>query len=204
MEVRNYDFIPDFNQAKVQEASGKLGRGKRVEIPARPLAPAGIPIERTLVLEAYDDFPGIALVSTSYKNVGTSDVQIEKVLMQEHQLNAKQADPSAQPYDMWSFQGSSYNWGENDVQKLTRTSSQPNVMGEQVKGGYGGGIPVVAFWTASVGEAIGHVETLPWTLSIPVKVGREGRVETPVGNSGQFQFEAERELLHAAELCRGV
>lgn len=184
---KEYDFIPEFNQAKVQEASGKLGRGKRVEITARPLAPAGVPIERTLVLEAYDDFPGIALVSTSYKNVGTSDVQIEKVLMQEHQLNAKQADPSAQPYDMWSFQGSSYNWGENDVQKLTRTSAQPNVMGEQVKGGYGGGIPVVAFWTASVGEAIGHVETLPWTLSIPVKVGREGRVETqleiPVNSS---------------------
>ena len=184
---KEYDFIPEFNQAKVQEASGKLGRGKRVEITARPLAPAGVPIERTLVLEAYDDFPGIALVSTSYKNVGTSDVKIEKVLMQEHQLNAKQADASAQPYDMWSFQGSSYNWGENDVRKLTRTSAQPNVMGEQVKGGYGGGIPVVAFWTASVGEAIGHVETLPWTLSIPVKVGREGRVETqleiPVNSS---------------------
>jgi len=49
-------------------------------------------------------------------------------------------------------------------------------MGEAVKGGYGGGIPVVAFWTASVGEAIGHVETIPWTLSIPVKVDRDGRV----------------------------
>ena len=184
---KEYDFIPEFNQAKVQEASGKLGRGKRVEITARPLAAAGVPIERTLVLEAYDDFPGIALVSTAYKNVGTSEVQIEKVLMQEHRLNAKQADANAQPYDMWSFQGSSYNWGENDVQKLTRTSSQPNVMGEQVKGGYGGGIPVVAFWTASVGEAIGHVETLPWTLSIPVKVEKDGRVEAqleiPVNSS---------------------
>ena len=52
-------------------------------------------------------------------------------------------------------------------------------MGETVKGGYGGGIPVVAFWTASVGEAIGHVETLPWTLSIPVKVeaGRQGECQ---------------------------
>ena len=184
---KEYDFIPEFNQAKVQEASGKLGRGKRVEITARPLAAAGVPIERTLVLEAYDDFPGIALVSTAYKNVGTSEVQIEKVLMQERRLNAKQGDANAQPYDMWSFQGSSYNWGENDVQKLTRTSSQPNVMGEQVKGGYGGGIPVVAFWTASVGEAIGHVETLPWTLSIPVKVEKDARVETqleiPVNSS---------------------
>jgi len=46
-----------------------------------------------------------------------------------------------------------------------------------VKGGLGGGIPVVAFWTASVGEAIGHVETLPWTLSIPVKAEPDGRIK---------------------------
>ena len=186
---KELDFIPDFSQAKVQEASGKLGRGKRVEITAHPLAPAGTPIERTLILEAYDDFPDLALVSTSYKNAGSSDVQIEKVLMQEHRLNATQADAKAQPYDMWSFQGSSYDWGKDDLQKLTRTSSQPNLMGEEVKGGYGGGVPVVAFWTRSVGEAIGHVETLPWTLSIPVKVDREGRVnaqiEIPVNSSLQ-------------------
>src|SRR5205807_10077187 len=86
----------------------------------------------------------------------------------------------AQPYDMWSFQGSSYNWGEDDVQKLKKIFAQPNVMGENVKGGYGGGIPVAAFWTASVGEAIGHIETLPWTLSIPVKVHPDGRVTASV------------------------
>ena len=81
---------------------------------------------------------------------------------------------------MWSFQGSSYDWGKDDVLKLTRTSAQPNAMGEMVKGGYGGGIPVVAFWTAQVGEAIGHVETLPWTLSIPVKVEKDGDVSAGV------------------------
>jgi alpha-galactosidase len=175
---KELDFIPDFSQAKILEAVGKLGRGKRIELPGRPLAPAGVPVERTLVLEAYDDFPNIALVSADYKNVGTTDFQIDQALMQEHRFNAQQADPNAQPYDMWSFQGSSYDWGKDDVQKLTRTSSQPNAMGEEVKGGYGGGIPVVAFWTASVGEAIGHVETLPWTLSIPVKVEADGRVTT--------------------------
>ena len=180
MAGKEFDFIPDFSQTKVQEASGKLGRGKRVEITAHPLAPAGTSIERTLVLEAYDDFPEIALVSTSYKNVGTSDVKIEKVLMQQHRLNAQQVDAKAEPYDMWSFQGSSYDWGKDDVQRLIRTSSQPNVMGEEVKGGYGGGIPVIAFWTASVGEAIGHVETLPWTLSVPVKVDKQGRVDTQI------------------------
>jgi alpha-galactosidase len=177
-EGKELDFVPDFSQAKVVEATGKLGRGKRVEIPARPLAPAGVPIERMLVLEAYDDFPNIALVSSTYKNIGAADFKIDQVWMQQHQFSAKQVDAKAQPYDMWAFQGSSYNWGENDVAKLIRTSSQPNAMGEMVKGGYGGGIPVVAFWTASVGEAIGHVETLPWTLSIPVKVAADGRVNS--------------------------
>jgi alpha-galactosidase len=179
-EGKELDFIPDFGQAKVLEATGKLGRGKRVEIPAKPLAAAGVPIERVLVLEAYDDFPNLALVSSTYKNAGTSDFKLDQVLMQEHRLSAKQVDPEAQPYDMWSFQGSSYDWGENDVAKLKRTSAQPNTMGANVKGGYGGGIPVVAFWTASVGEAIGHLETLPWTLSIPVKVDHDGFVNAQI------------------------
>jgi alpha-galactosidase len=179
-EGKEFDFIPDFGQAKVIEASGKLGRGKRVEIPAHPLAPSGVPIERTLVVEAYDDFPAIALVSAIYKNVGTADFQIDQVLMQQHRFNAQQVSANAQPYDMWSFQGSSYDWGKDDIQKLVRTSAQPNLMGEAVKGGYGGGIPVVAVWTASVGEAIGHVETLPWTLSMPLKVDADGRVNASI------------------------
>jgi len=179
-EGKELDFIPDFAQARVLEANGKLGPGKRVMIPAKPLAAAGIPIERVLVLEAYDGFPNLALVSSTYKNSGTSGFQLDKVLMQEHRFSAKHVDPNAQPYDMWSFQGSSYDWGENDIYKLKRTSAQPNAMGENVKGGYGGGIPVVAFWTASVGEAIGHVETLPWTLSIPVNVDHEGFVNAQI------------------------
>ena len=177
---KELDFIPDFSQVKVLESAGKLGRGKRVEIPARPLAPSGVNLERMLVVEAYDDFPGITFVSSTYKNVGTEDFHLDQVWMQQHRFSAKQVDAKAEPYDMWSFQGSSYDWGKDDVAKLTRVSSQPNLMGEAVKGGYGGGIPVVAFWTASVGEAIGHVETLPWTLSMPVKVERDGRVTASV------------------------
>jgi alpha-galactosidase len=47
-------------------------------------------------------------------------------------------------------------------------------------GRVGGGIPVVAFWTRTVGEAIGHVETLPLVLSIPVETQSDGRVEASV------------------------
>jgi alpha-galactosidase len=176
-QEKDLEFIPDFSQAKVAEAEGKLGRGKRIEIPGRPLAPSGVPLERTVVVEVYDDFPNIALATVTYKNMGNSDFRLDQVVTQQHRFNAQQSEAKAQPYDMWSFQGSSYDWGKDDVKKLTRASSQPNLMGEAVKDGYGGGIPVVAFWTGSVGEAIGHVETLPWTLSIPVKVEADGRVK---------------------------
>ena len=47
------------------------GPGRRVEIPARPLA--GMEIERRVAPEAHDDFPNFALVSSTYKNVGTAD-----------------------------------------------------------------------------------------------------------------------------------
>ena len=115
-------------------------------------------------------FPNLLLSSAEYKNAGTADVHIDRVVEQQHKFSASLADKKAQPYDMWSFHGSSYDWGKDDVIKLTATFSQPNAMGADVKGGYGGGIPVVAFWTGSVGEAVGHVETLPLTLSFPVKV----------------------------------
>jgi len=177
---KELDFVPDFSQAKVTESLGKLGRGKRIEIPSRPLGPTGVSLDRTLIMEAYDDFPNVALVSAIYKNSGTTDISVDQVWMQQHRFSASQANPNTAPYDMWSFQGSSYDWGKDDVQKLTKVSSQPNAMGEAVKGGYGGGIPVVAFWTANVGEAIGHIETLPWTLSMPVKVDSDARVNASI------------------------
>src|SRR5258707_15654900 len=53
-------------------------------------------------------------------------------------------------------------------------------MGYMVKGGYGGGLPVVAFWPRQVGEAIGHVETLPIPASIPARVDPDGRVASAI------------------------
>jgi alpha-galactosidase len=173
-------FALDFGAAKVQDSAGKLGRGKRVEIPGRGLNPEASNIQRTLEIEVYDDFPNLLLSSAEYKNTGTQDFHIERAIEQQHKFNASLAEKKAQPYDMWSFHGASYDWGKDDVIKLSRKFAQPNLMGADVKGGYGGGIPVVAFWTAQVGEAVGHVETLPLTLSLPVKVEADGAVNASV------------------------
>jgi alpha-galactosidase len=182
---KSIDFTSDTAQIRILDASGKLGRGKRVEIPAQ--STPGPNMQRTLEVEAYDDFPGLLLTSTEYRNAGTATIKLDRAVDQQHWFNAKLGDANVQPYEMWSFQGSSYDWGKDDVLKLKRKFSQPNIFGGIVKGGYGGGIPVVAFWTGSVGEAIGHVETLPISVSLPVKVQTDGRVnaalEVPAGTA---------------------
>ncbi len=177
---KDVHFTLDFQQARVSEAIGKMGAGKRVEIPARPLGPSSAGLQSVLALEVYDQFPNILLSTVEYKNTGASEVAIEKSANQRRRLNARLGDAKAHPWEMWSFHGSSYNWGADDVVKLTPAFSQPNVMGEMIKGGYGGGIPVVAFWTNQVGEAVGHVETIPISAAIPAKVAADGRVDAEV------------------------
>ncbi|HET7439923.1 MAG TPA: alpha-galactosidase, partial [Terriglobales bacterium] len=167
-------FTLDFGQASIAEATGKMGRGKRVEIPGRPLASSAGNLQARLAVEVYDDFPNVALTTVEYKNAGSDQIKIEQAIAQRHRFSSH-AEKAA-PEDMWSFQGSSYDWGKDDIVKMKKGFSLPNDMGAIVKGGYGGGIPVVAFWTASVGEAIGHVETVPLTLSLPVSVGADSRV----------------------------
>jgi alpha-galactosidase len=175
---KDLHFMLDLDHARVAEAVGKMGPGKRIEIPAGAVGASQL--QPVLAVEVYDNFPNILLSTVEYKNAGAQDVLIEKSVNQRRQLNARLSDAKARAWEMWSFHGSSYDWGKDDVVKLTPAFFQPNVMGEMVKGGYGGGIPVVAFWTRQVGEAVGHVETIPIPSSIPTKVGVDSRVNAEV------------------------
>jgi alpha-galactosidase len=177
------DFVLDLSGAKVTEATGKLGtRGKRIEI--RGTSPT-TNLSETVIIEVYDDFPNVALLSSSYQNTGSQDMRLDSVSMASRTLNASLADSHASPYDMWSFHGASIKWGKDDVLPISKKFTQENPFGAPVEtegdlGRVGGGIPVVAFWTRNIGEAIGHVETLPLSLSIPVKTQADGKVHAAV------------------------
>lgn len=169
----------DFLNFKNLAAKGKLGStGERIEF---TFTSPSTGIEKIQAVEVYDDFPNIAIVSTAYKNTGGKDVTLDKVVTQRHVLDATLADKSAKPYQFWSFQGSSLDWGKDEVLPIPAKFSQQNPMGKPGKtGNYGGGIPVNAFWTRDVGLAIGHIETLPLVVEMPVRVGQDQRVETAV------------------------
>ena len=177
------DVVFDVAHPKISAPHGQLGtRGKRIELTGRNSA---ADLEETLVVEVYDEFPSVALVSVSIRNSGKSELKLDAVDLDRHRFNASLADPAAAPNDMWSFYGSSIEWGRENVFEVPKKFSQENQMGSVVEvkgdlGRVGGGIPVVAFWTKTVGEAIGHVETLPLVLSIPVKTESDGHVDASV------------------------
>ncbi|PYT77596.1 MAG: hypothetical protein DMG40_23000 [Acidobacteria bacterium] len=172
-----YDFVAQ-SPPKITEASGRLGaQGRRMEFVSTS---ASTKLERTDTIEVYDDFPNLAIRSTAYKNASGRDLQLDKVIAERHELDASLADAKAKPYQMWSFQGASVNWGNDEILPIPAKFAQENVMAAPVNHGHGGGIPVNAFWTRSVGLAIGHVETLPFVLTMPVRVGSDQRVETSI------------------------
>jgi alpha-galactosidase len=173
------DFVFDFTKAKVSQPRGPLGsRGKRVELTGTSSEEKAAGIEKTLSVEIYDDFPNLAVATVSYKNSGAVDVVLDQVAEQRHRLNASLANAKVPPHQLWSFQGSSEEWGKDEVIHLSKDFVRANLMGAMNPQGLGGGIPVVAFWTAAVGEAIGHLETLPLVVSLPVKVEKDGRIYT--------------------------
>ena len=171
-EIR--DFALDLQHAKITDAHGKLGaRGKRVEVGGRSAATG---IEKMLAVEVYDDFPNLAVTTVAYKNAGDHEFKLDQAVAEQRRLSATLVDPKAAPYRLWSFQGSAYDWGKDEILPISQDFSRPNMMGGPGPQGLGGGIPVADFWTASAGEAIGHIETLPLVLSLPVKVEKDGRV----------------------------
>ncbi|HKM66157.1 MAG TPA: hypothetical protein VJX70_03250, partial [Candidatus Acidoferrum sp.] len=177
------DLMLDLAKAKISEARGKLGtRGKRIEVPG---SSASTGLQETLVLEVYDDFPELALISATFTNGGQKNLALDSVSLQQHRLSATLANSAAAPHEMWSFHGSSLKWGKDEMFPVPAKFNQENPFGAPVAvrgdlGSAGGGVPVVAFWTKTVGEAIGHLETLPLVLSIPVQTAPDRRVDASV------------------------
>jgi alpha-galactosidase len=172
----------DLSKAQIMPTSGKLGPiGKHIEVPGS-IPETGV--TETLRLDIYDQFPNLILVSLDLHNSGNSDVSLSSILLQRHNFVIPEAT-SADPHPLWTFQGASLKWGKDEIFPVPAKFSQENPFGAAVATGddlaaVGGGIPVVAFWNRNIGAAIGHVETLPLTLSIPVKTTAPGQVEAGV------------------------
>jgi alpha-galactosidase len=169
----------DTAHAQIHDATGKIGAlGKQIEVVGKI---PGSDLEETATIEIYDAFPNMALLSLQLRNAGSADIALDSVTLQRHKF---ESPDGAGP--LWTFQGASLKWGKDEIFAMPAKFSQENPFGEPVKvkgdlGQAGGGVPVVAFWSRQVGEAIGHIETLPLVMAIPVQTDAENsRVDVGV------------------------
>ncbi|HEY7513320.1 MAG TPA: alpha-galactosidase [Vicinamibacteria bacterium] len=166
----------DLDRLAESRTSGLLGpRGRRVDLPGR----AGRALLAHLTVEVFDDFPSLAVVSLHLENATSSELRLAGLSLLRRRLSAARVGPRA-PFDLWSFQGASVEWGEDDVVRLSRGFARENPMGPARPDGLGGGVPVADFWTAVAGTAIGSLEPTALSLSIPVRTEGDGRVGTEI------------------------
>jgi alpha-galactosidase len=122
-------------------------------------------IEKLVSIVMYDRHPGFALLEVVYRNVGTTAIKVEGWTNGMHELR-----PAARgPRGFWSFSGASYKDRRDWVQPVQAGFDQRNFMGMNATD-YGGGTPVVDVWRRDCGLAVGHVETVPKLLALPIEM----------------------------------
>ncbi len=172
----------DLANAEIQGTNGKLGNlGKRIIVKGKI---SGTELEEVGTLEVYDSFPDLALLSLEIRNAGTKPLALSAITMQRHNFTSN-VNSDRSTSGLWTFQGSSLKWGKDEIFAVPAKFSQENPFGTPVStkddlGYVGGGIPVVAFWDANIGEAIGHIETLPLAVALPVKTTAQATVNASV------------------------
>jgi alpha-galactosidase len=161
---RRIDRFPFVDQRR-EPVNDAHGRGTRHVL--RGLASDGIEKEINLVL--YDRSPGFALLRSSYRNVSPAAISVAGWVNGAHVLR-----PAADgALDYWSFSGASYEDRRDWVQHLRTGFDQRNFMGMNASD-YGGGTPIVDVWRRDCGLAVGHVETVPKLLALPLTLTDAG------------------------------
>jgi len=185
------DFSLDLSHASISNAADHsvarvIAVGHSASLPT---------IEQTVTIEVNNQLPNMAVVRSVYRNTGSSAVSLDRVTAQQHRFSEAMRDHALEPYRLWSFEGASVKWGLNELTPLTKDFSRVNKLQQVIPGapGTGGGIPVVAFWDAEVGEAIGHIEPKAVPGSMPVQVLPDGRVQA------SLQFTPDSPLLPGTE-----
>ena len=185
------DFSLDLSSASISDSTDSSAA--RIVVSGHSSAlPA---VQQTITIEVSHNLPSMAAVRTVYRNTGAAPVALDRVVAQQHRFSETIRNQALEPYRLWSFQGASVKWGLNELLPLAKDLSRENRLQEVIPGspGTGGGIPVVAFWDAEVGEAIGHLEPRAVRGSMPVHVQQDEHVQA------SLQFAPDSPLAPGAE-----
>jgi alpha-galactosidase len=136
------------------------GPGQRLRLTG--LAPDGL--EKRVEVRLFARFPGMALVRVAYRNGSAEPLTLGGWTNGAYRF----ATAAGATTDTWSYSGGTYPDRRDWVQPVTEGFAQDNFQG-MTGSDYGGGTPVVDLWRRAGGFAVGHVETLPHLVSLPIQ-----------------------------------
>lgn len=165
-------LIDDFtlSRRRDQRVRGPHGPGRQTELHGS----ASGAIERHVSVTLFDRYPGFALIEIAYRNLGSQPLAVAGWRAATHNL-------VAHPRGAWSYSGASFPDRRDWVQPVEPGFEQANFMGMNGSD-YGGGTPIAVVWRPDAGIAVGHVETVPRLVSLPVSAQPGG---TRIGISGE-------------------
>lgn len=157
VEISKY-YFKDSQKNKIENA---LGKGEEVVITGL----SNNNIQKQVSVSIYEKFPTAAFYKVTYKNNGSNKVIVNKWVNNSYRIIPE----DNQKPSFWSYQGASYEDRRDWVVPLAEGFEQENYMGMNASD-YGGGTPITDIWRKDVGIAVGHVETTPKLVKLPVRM----------------------------------
>jgi alpha-galactosidase len=168
-----------FQGQSEERIEDRLGPGRRLTVTGRSQRPA---IGKIVSVSVYDAFPRLAVVQARYTNDGPGALRLDRWTANRHALVA---DPRRGHPAFWSYQSGSYQNRPDWVLPLRTGFAQDNHQGMNASD-YGGGTPVVDVWRRDVGIAVGHIETSPRLVSLPVAMPNAAESTVAVSANGPW------------------
>lgn len=147
--------LADFAQTsqRTEDVHDKFGNGKRLVVEG-----TSGDLQKKVSISTYDEFPTAAVFEVSYKNLGSSPVEISKWTNNGYDVAGAA---------LWAFQPGTYEKRPAWVAPLKVGVHQKNYLGMNASD-YGGGTPFADIWSKTVGIAVGDLELTGKEVSLPV------------------------------------
>lgn len=126
-------------------------------------------IEKAVTVTLYRRFPGMAVYRVAYRNASAATVSVRGWTNGDFVVR----DSDATPHGFWCYSGATYENRRDWILPVKRGFTQDNFLGMEHPD-YGGGTPIVDVWRRNGGLAVGHVETTPKLVSVPVQERSDG------------------------------
>jgi alpha-galactosidase len=121
-------------------------------------------IEKTVAVTFYERQPGFAVMRVSYRNTTDKPLLVAAWANSAHTLR-----PAAgRKAEFWTFSGATHPDRRDWVQPMVHGFEQRNFMGMNGSD-YGGGTPAADVWQRDCGLAVGHLDTVPRLVELPVR-----------------------------------